>query len=176
MLTFIQFIQEKFIKSVKTSIDDNNLAEIYENPTMDEIFKMMETKSDDSDHTRIGRVNTSEPIRGILTGGDVHTPDDVYLWLERGGMHSEIRHHIPNIKKDYIPITVNYNRMTKNLDVDVSVVQYGEREENRTKELYNKKGVVLTANRIKNSKLKDAGHIQLGDQIAEIADDFKVEI
>lgn len=147
---------------------------------MDEIFKMMKNTDDDDDDSsnfyRIGRVNTSKPIRGILTGGGATAPDDAYLWLERGGMHDEIVRSkvITDLKPDYIPISVNYNRMTNGLDVDIAPVQYDE--ENRTKELYNKKGIKTIIDRITNSELNKAGKIHLASNIRDIADNFGVEV
>ena len=180
-LTFSQFIREEeeyWPKMVRTFTGGDTPAVIFKNPSKSEILEdMMKSPDDDSSNFhRIGRVNTSEPIRGILTGGGANASDDAYLWLERSGMHDEIVRSkvITNLKPDYIPISVNYNRMKNGFDVDLALVQYGE--EHREKQVFNKKGIKTIIDRITNSNLNAAGNIHLAFNIRDIADQFGVSI
>lgn len=158
MITFSQFLQEKFLNGVDTW---HGYAEIYENPPFEEFFE-------------ITGGNTSRELRGILTGGDEHRPDDAYVWISEQAMHGDIKRHIPNKTMDYIPITATYNRMTKGIDVDVAPNEYSE--ENREKQLYSKDGIQKIITRIKNSKIKDIGTITLSYNIKDIAESFGVEV
>ena len=86
MLRFIQFLQEKFLKGVRGY---GGYAEVYENPTLDELAHLTQG----SPKTQIGAIIAGKKL---------------YVWDRDAAAHNEVRHKIPQ-DPEFLPLYLYYD-------------------------------------------------------------------
>jgi hypothetical protein len=98
MLRFIQFLQEKFLKGLEGF---GGYAEIYEDPTANEL-------------TELTQARPKAQVGGIIAG------KKLYVWDRDMAMHNEVRYKIPQ-DPEFLPLYLYYDWRNSVVKVELSL-------------------------------------------------------
>ena len=124
MLTFAQFLTERFLKGLK----DYGYAEIWKDPSYLEALKLAYAANRANDESAINRMGTG--TKNIDLGGWI-LDDHLYLWDRGQATHMPVRHNLPYAKtpETACAIYLRVNPSTK--EAIVRLAEYSHPEDTK---------------------------------------------